>query len=64
MKPHNKPNENFNDSLFKHFIRGQKSSRDESVALLMYEIMETSPTFMCMENMRIFWNIYVDILGY
>lgn len=64
MKPHNKPNENCNDSLFKHSIRGQKSGRDESVALQMYEIMETLATFMCMENMRIFWNIYVYILVY
>lgn len=64
MKPHNKPNENFNDSLFKHYIRGQKSSWDEAVALLMCKIMETSAKFMYMENMRIFWNIYVDILGY
>lgn len=64
MKPHNKPNENFNDSFFKHYIRGQKSSSDESVALLIYEIMEASATFIYMENMRIFWNIYVDILGY
>lgn len=37
MKPHNKPNENFNNSWFKHYIRGQKSGRDESVALLMHE---------------------------
>lgn len=36
MKPHNKPNENFNNSWFKHYIRGQKSSRDESVDLLMH----------------------------
>ena len=29
----------------------------------MYEIMEASAEFMSMENMKLFWNIYVDILG-
>lgn len=63
MKPHNKPNENFNNSSFKHYIRGQKSSRDELAASLMYEIMEASAAFISMEKKRLFWNTYVDILG-